>query len=111
MSWPNSGGSNGGGSVNNFLTVIDVPTAITLSDANVGAELICGNGATITVPLGLSIGFNCIFKMPSGGSITVTPTGGTTINGLTVPIVLSSTNFTSALVPGLALNTFYLSGV
>ena len=94
-----------------FLTVVSVPALKTVSNSDSAAELECANGANITIPTGLTLGFNLMFLMPATGNITVTPASGVTINGVTTPITISSTNFTAALLPTSVANVYKLTGV
>lgn len=61
-------------------------TTLTLSEAHRGALIYCtsSSAVTITVPAGLPLGFNCtILQDHATGTVTVTGSGGTTINGKT----------------------------
>lgn len=61
-------------------------TTLTLTEAHRGAFIYCtsSSAVTITVPAGLPLGFNCtILQDHATGTVTVTGSGGTTINGKT----------------------------
>lgn len=59
-------------------------TTLTLTETHRGKLIYCTNGSsvTITVPSGLSLGFNCVILQDGAGTVTVSPSG-TTINGKT----------------------------
>ena len=72
-----------GNSIEGFAATIvnETSTSYTLSTADAGKMIVINNSenATVTVPQGLSAGFNCSFLQKGAGSISFSASG-TTIN-------------------------------
>lgn len=66
--------------------VLENGTTLTLDDKDHRGKFIyftSGSSITVTVPNSLKEGFNCVLMQDGGGVISVTGSGGTTINGKT----------------------------
>lgn len=66
-----------------YLTTNDqVGTTYTLVPTDVGKVVTLNNASaiTLTVPSGLSVGFNCVIVQLGAGQVTVTPSGATVNN-------------------------------
>ena len=66
-----------------YSTVTESTTARTLSDSDNGKVIVCTNAGqiTVTIPSGLTSGFNCVIVQDGSGRITVSGSGAA-VNGV-----------------------------
>ena len=98
---------NGGFLISSFFSILENRA---LTDLDNGRRLDCLVSVTLTVPMGLSTGWNVVLMTPRDG-LVITPAAGVTLNGGTVPITRAFLANIEVQVVRTASNVFTVSGV
>lgn len=93
-----------------YSRLVELTTDYTLQPTDMNVIFQARISVNITIPTGLGA-IACYFYPPSGGSLTFTPTGGTTINDLATAQTRSSANQAVNLLPTLDTDKFKLTGI
>lgn len=86
-------------------------TTYTLTQNDNGAVITCASGSatTVTIPVGLGKGFNCLIIQIGAGTVTIAAGSGVTINNADSFDAISA-QYGAATLYAYAPDTFYLGG-
>jgi len=86
-------------------------TTYTLTQNDNGAVITCASGSatTVTIPVGLSKGFNCLIIQIGAGTVTIAGATGVTVNNADSYTDISA-QYGAATLYAYAADTFYLGG-
>jgi len=86
-------------------------TTYTLTQNDNGAVITCASGSatTVTIPVGLGKGFNCLIIQIGAGTVTIAGATGVTLNNADSYTDISG-QYGAATLYSYATDTFYLGG-
>lgn len=86
-------------------------TTYTLTQNDNGAVITCASGSatTVTIPVGLGKGFNCLIIQIGAGTVTIAGATGVTVNNADSFLAISA-QYGAATLYSYAADTFYLGG-
>ena len=93
-----------------FSIVSETTTARTLSNSDNGKVIVCSNAGQIivTIPSGLTSGFNCVITQGGSGSVTILGSGAT-INGFNNKTATAGQYAVVNVIP-VGTNAYYVDG-
>jgi hypothetical protein len=93
-----------------YSIVSETTTARTLSDSDNGKVIVCSNSGqvTITVPSGLTSGFNCTITQGGAGTVSIVGSGAT-INGFNNKTATAGQYAVINIIP-VGTNAYYVDG-